>query len=75
VADPVPICCFCFKVRDDKDKGVGKGPWVELNTYALRRQLPLTHGFLFSYGYCPDCVTHVDERMANQRPRPVWGIA
>jgi len=72
VDDFVPICCFFFKVRDDKNMEVGKGPWVDLNTYALSRQLPLSHGFVFTHGYCPDCVAHFDERMAAYRPTTVW---
>ena len=71
--DFVPICCFCFKVRDDQNMEVGKGPWVDLNTYAISRQLPLSHGFVFTHGYCPDCVAHFDERMAAYRPTTVWG--
>jgi hypothetical protein len=35
--------------------------------------LPLSHGFAFSHGYCPDCVAHFDERMAAYRPRSIWG--
>lgn len=69
--DVVPICCFCFKVRDDKDMEVGSGQWVELSVYAMSRQLPLSHGFVFSHGYCPECVVHFDERMAAYRPKPV----
>jgi hypothetical protein len=70
----VPICCFCSKVRDDKNREAGKGPWVDLNTYALSRQLPPSHGFVFSHGYCPDCVAHFDERMAAYRPTTVWEL-
>jgi len=72
MSDLIPICCFCFRVRDDKDAEVGKGPWVDLRTYAGERQLPLSHGFLFTHGYCPDCVAHFDERMAAYRPKSVW---
>ena len=50
---------------------VGGGPWVDLNTYAIRRRLSLSHGFVFSHGYCPDCVAHFDERMAAYRPKTV----
>jgi hypothetical protein len=71
--DFVPICCLCFKVRDDKSLEAGKGPWVHLSTYALSRQLPLSHGFVFTHGYCPDCVAHFDERMAAYRSTTVWG--
>ena len=67
----VPICCFCSKVRDDKNMEAGRGPWVELNIYAIRRQLPLCHRFVFPHGYCPDCVAHYDERMAAYRQTTV----
>jgi hypothetical protein len=72
--DFVPICCFCSKVRDDRNTEVGKGPWVDLNVYAISRQLqlPLGHRIVFSHGYCPDCVAHFDERMAAYRPTTVW---
>jgi hypothetical protein len=70
--DFVPICCFCSKVRDDKNMEAGRGPWVDLNTYASRRQLSLSHRFVFSHGYCPDCVAHYDERMAAHRQTTIW---
>ena len=70
--DFVPICCFCSKVRDDKNMEAGGDPWVELNTYAIRRRLPLSYRFVFSHGYCSDCVAHFDERMAAYRPATVW---
>ena len=68
----VPICCFCFKVRDDTNRG-DKGPWVDLNTYAISRQVPPSHGFVFSHAYCPVCGAHFHEHMAAYRPTPVWG--
>ena len=68
----VPTCCFCFKVRDDRNTEAGKGPWMDLNTYARRRQIPIRHRFIFSHGYCPDCVVHYDERMATYRSTTVW---
>lgn len=70
--DCIPICCFCSKVRDDTGLEAGKGPWVDLNTYAFSRQLPLSHEFVFTHGYCPDCVAHFDERMAAYRPPTIW---
>jgi hypothetical protein len=72
VDDLVPICCFCSKVRDDRNTEPGKGLWGELNTYAISRQLPLSHRFKFSFGYCPDCIAHFDERMAVSRQATVW---
>jgi hypothetical protein len=68
----VPICCFCSMVRDDKHTEAGKGRWLNLSTYARIRQLPLSHRFVFSHGYCPDCVAHHEERMAAYRRPTVW---
>ena len=70
--DLVPICCFCSKVRDDRNTAAGKGPWMHLDTYAKSRQLPLSHRFVYSHGYCPDCVAHFDERMAAYRSTTAW---
>ena len=70
--DFVPICCFCSKIRDDRNTEAGKGPWVDLNTYAISRQLPRSHRFVFSHGYCPDCIAHFDERMAAYRSTTAW---
>jgi hypothetical protein len=73
MGDFVPSCCFCLKVRDDTNMEVGKGPWVDLKTYAASRQLPLSHEFVFTHGYCPDCVTHYHERMSVYRLPSVEG--
>ena len=70
--DLVSTCCFCLKVRDDQNMEAGSGSWVDLKTYARNRQLPLNHGFVFSHGYCPDCVAHFDERMAAYRSKTLW---
>lgn len=67
MGDFVPMCCFCFKVRDDKGVEIGKGPWVDLKTYTISRQLTPSHGFLFTHTYCVDCLAHFDERMATYR--------
>jgi len=72
VDDFVPTCCFCSKVRDDRHTEVGKGPWVDLSTYVVGRQVPLSHRFVFSHGYCPDCVAHFDERLAAYRSTTLW---
>jgi len=72
VDDMVPICCFCSKVRDDRNTAAGKGPWMNLSTYARSRQLPLSHRFVFTHGYCLDCVAHFEERMAAYRRTTVW---
>jgi hypothetical protein len=72
VDDMVPICCFCSKVRDDRNTAAGKGPWMHLNAYAKSRQLPISHRFVSSHGYCSDCVAHFDERMTAYRRMTVW---
>jgi len=72
VDDLVPICCFCSKVRDDTNEEAGTGPWMNLSTFVIRRKLPLNHGFVFTHGYCPDCVAQYDERLAAYRSNPVW---
>jgi hypothetical protein len=71
--DFVPICCFCLMVRDDQKMEFGEGLWVDLSTYAKSRHLPLSHSFVFTHGYCPDCVAHFDERLAAYRPTKAWG--
>ena len=68
----VPTCCFCFKVRDDRNTAPGKGPWMHLTTYAKSRRLPLSHRFIYSHGYCPDCVAHFEERMKAYRASTAW---
>ena len=70
--DFIAICCFCSKVRDDRSMEAGKDSWVDLSIYVIRRKLPLSHGFVFSHGYCPECVAHYDERLAAYRSTLVW---
>jgi hypothetical protein len=52
---------------DDPNIEVDKGLWVDLNIYALTRQLSFSQEFVFTHGYCPDCVTHYQERMSAYR--------
>lgn len=72
VDDLVPICCFCSQVRDDRNTVAGKGPWMNLTTYARSRQLPLSYRYVFSHGYCPDCVAHYEERLVVHRSTTAW---
>ena len=39
----------------------------------ISRQVPPSHGFVFSHAYCPVCGAHFHEHMAAYRPTPVWG--
>lgn len=59
-------------VRDDRHTAAGKGPWMNLSTYARSRQLPLSHRVVFTHGYCPDCVANFEERMAAYRSPAAW---
>jgi hypothetical protein len=34
--------------------------------------LLISHRFVFSHGYCPDCVAHYEERMATHRSTTAW---
>jgi len=60
----LPICCYCKKVRNDKDY------WTQIEEYYAKRD-----GTRFSHGICPDCYervvvpqwTKIEER---DRPKP-----
>jgi K+-sensing histidine kinase KdpD len=41
----LPICCFCKRIRDEKDE------WQQLESYIAQRTAAD-----FSHGYCPECV-------------------
>jgi DNA-binding response OmpR family regulator len=46
----LPICCYCKKVRDDRDY------WQQVEEYVTARSEAR-----FSHGICPDCVRNVVE--------------
>jgi hypothetical protein len=41
----LPICCFCKKIRDERNQ------WQQLESYIANRT-----DADFSHGYCPDCL-------------------
>ena len=45
----------------------GTGPWMDLSVYLLRRKVRFNHGFVFSHGYCPECVAQYNERLKSLR--------
>ena len=45
----------------------GTGPWMDLSVYLIRRKLRFSHGFVFSHGYCPECVAQYHERLKSLR--------
>jgi CheY-like chemotaxis protein len=49
----LPICCYCKKIRDDKNY------WQQVETYFARHS-----DVLFSHGICPDCL---DEALQTVR--------
>lgn len=67
----IPICCCCSKVRDDKGVKIGEGPWVDLKTYARNRHLLPGQRFIFTHGYCIDCLALFYQRMAIRQPTNV----
>ena len=47
---PLPVCCYCKKIRDDRSSHAGAGGWYHLEEYFYKaRGLHVTHGC------CPDC--------------------
>ncbi len=62
--DIIPMCCCCFKVRNDGDY------WQRVESYIKERT-----GSSFSHGLCPDCFDaeskRLDQELAQLRARPV----
>jgi DNA-binding response OmpR family regulator len=46
----LPVCCYCKKIRDDRQGEYGKGNWYSLEDYFSK-----TKGVDVSHGICPDC--------------------
>ncbi len=44
----LPICCYCKKIRDDKDY------WQQIESYIHRKT-----GTAFSHGICPECAEKI----------------
>lgn len=47
----LPVCCYCKKLRDDKQGERGEGRWYNLEEYL--RQVKGVH---VSHGCCPNCL-------------------
>jgi len=55
----LPICCYCKKIRDDKDY------WQQLESYITDRS-----DATFTHGICPECYAkHVEPTLAQLRDR------
>jgi CheY-like chemotaxis protein len=48
----LPVCCYCKKIRDDRQGEFGKGNWYSLENYFTKAK-----GLCVSHGICPDCYT------------------
>lgn len=46
----LPVCSYCRKIRDDRQREKGKGDWYTLEEYFNK----ICGGFV-SHGICPDC--------------------
>jgi CheY-like chemotaxis protein len=46
----LPVCCYCKKIRDDRQGEYGKGNWYSLEDY-----LSKSKGVNVTHGCCPDC--------------------
>src|SRR5207248_10993171 len=50
----LPICCYCKKIRDDKNY------WQQVDTYVLDHSV-----IRFSHGICPDCLEQQVNELAD----------
>ena len=55
----LPICCYCKKVRDDKNY------WHQVENYVARHV-----EVRFSHGVCPDCIGRLRQDLAIPEPKP-----
>jgi YesN/AraC family two-component response regulator len=46
----LPVCCYCRKIRDDRQGKRGKGRW-----YSLEEYFHTVKKVQISHGCCPDC--------------------
>jgi len=46
----LPVCCYCKKIREDRQGEYGKGNW-----YSLEEYLSKSKGASVTHGCCPDC--------------------
>jgi DNA-binding response OmpR family regulator len=56
----LPVCCYCKKIRDDRQGEQGGGNWYKLEDYFTK-----TKGVRVSHGCCPDCFA---EQMETLQP-------
>jgi len=50
--DILPVCCYCKRIRDDRNVEHGEGQWYTLEDYFAK-----VKGLNVSHGCCPECFT------------------
>jgi YesN/AraC family two-component response regulator len=64
--DILPVCCYCKKIRDDREEDRGHGQW-----YSLEEYLGKVQGLSVSHGCCPDCYAkHMQRFLPGQDKGP-----
>ena len=46
----LPVCCYCKKIRDERQDELGQGHWYSLEQYFAK-----VKGVMVSHGCCPEC--------------------
>jgi DNA-binding response OmpR family regulator len=59
----LPVCSWCRKIRDDRNKGHGQGEWYKLEDYLKR-----VKGVDVSHGCCPECFALTMKKMSSGKP-------
>ena len=61
----LPVCCYCKKIRDDREGAHGKGNWYNLEEYFIK-----TKGVYVSHGCCPDCFAEQTKDFIPRKDKP-----
>lgn len=56
----LPVCCYCKRIREDRQGEKGGGSWYNLEDYLIKAK-----GVDVSHGCCPDCFA---EQMKTLHP-------
>ncbi len=56
----LPICSYCKKIRDTRNKGPGHETWLDMETYFKQQK-----GVNFSHSLCPECYEQEMKALAN----------
>lgn len=59
-------CQVCWRVQDNGTNGTSGAVWSDLQTFMDKHDL-ISHGPIFSEGYCPQCST-LYRRLTQEHP-------